>query len=60
MRNVCGGCREKPVRAPGQWYCQACQSAKDNASAKARRAELKALREECARLRELLRANGQT
>lgn len=43
-RDTCGGCKEAPVRAPGQFYCQKCQNEKDTASARSRRAELKALR----------------
>lgn len=63
-REICGGCKEKPVRAEGQWYCRDCQRAKDNASAISRRAELRRLREEVKMLRRALQnvieaASGQ-
>ena len=53
---LCAACGEKPARGPGQGYCRACASAKDKASARARRAELKALREEIIALRAKVRA----
>lgn len=53
-RDICGGCLQAPVRAPGQFYCQKCQNEKDTASARSRRAELKALRAEVADLRKRL------
>ena len=54
-RKLCTACGMAPTRAPNQSYCRRCASAKDKASARARRAELKALREEIKALRERLK-----
>lgn len=55
---LCAACGERPTRGLGQGYCRPCASAKDKASARARRAELKALREEIKALRARIRARG--
>ena len=48
---LCADCKVCPPRSQAQAYCKACANERDKASAMARRAELKALREEVAFLR---------
>ena len=62
-QRTCAACGSRPSRSPVQAYCKPCAAEKDLASARARRAYLKALREEVAflryQVRELKRVQAQ-